>query len=123
MAWTLTHRFLTGAGEPARGWVFFGVVASPSVTPVGTFVSTADKVRLDRSGAFLVNDLPSDPALSLTVWPRIDKGKPWALGPVTVPMQPDGAVVDLHELITDWGGTVPPGGVVPLDAPLPYVLA
>ena len=105
MSWTLTHRFLTAAGRPASGWVYFAVVPSPVLTDVATFTSTADRVKLDKTGAFTVNGLPSEPDLFLQVYPRIVNGEPQSFGPVSVPMQPDGATVDLDELITEWPTT------------------
>lgn len=125
MGWTLTHRFLTGAGLPASGWVYLAVDASPSLTPIGTYVSTGERIKLDRTGAFLVNDLPAGVVTAVTVWVRIDKGDPFVLGPVTVPVQAEGDVVDLGELITSWPspGSPPPGGFSVFPAVFPLVLA
>ena len=105
MSWTLTHRFLNAAGRPASGWVYFDLSTSPTLTDTGTFVSTADRVRLDRQGAFTISGLPSEPDLFLIVYPRIASGDPTALGPVVVPTQPDGSTLNLGDLITDWPST------------------
>ena len=106
MSWTLTHRFLNAAGRPASGWVYFDLSTSPVVTDTTTLISTAEKVKLDKTGTFTLTGLPSEPAdLYLVIFPRITTGDPFALGPVTVPVQPDGATVNLGELITDWPTT------------------
>ena len=105
MSWTLTHRFLNAAGRPASGWVYFDLSTSPVITETQTVLGTAEKVKLDKTGSFTVTDLPSAPDLYLVVWPRIVTGDPFALGPVTVPTQPDGTTVNLGELITDWPTT------------------
>ena len=105
MSWTLTHRFLNAAGRPASGWVYFDLSTSPVITETETILGTAEKVKLDKTGSFTVTDLPSAPDLYLVVWPRIVTGDPFALGPVTVPTQPDGATVNLGELITEWPTT------------------
>ena len=105
MSWTLTHRFLNAAGRPASGWVYFDLSTSPTLTDTGTFVSTADRVRLDRQGSFTISGLPSEPDLFLIVYPRIASGDPTALGPVVVPTQPDGSTLNLGDLITDWPST------------------
>lgn len=102
MSWTLTHRFLNAAGRPASGWVYFDLSTSPTLTDTGTFVGTADRVRLDRQGAFTISGLPSEPDLFLIVYPRIASGDPSSLGPVAVPMQPDGTTIDLDQLVGSW---------------------
>ena len=105
MSWTLTHRFLNAAGRPASGWVYFDLSTSPVITETQTVLGTAEKVKLDKTGSFTLTDLPSAPDLYLVVWPRIVTGDPFALGPVTVPTQPDGATVNLGELIDEWPTT------------------
>ena len=105
MSWTLTHRFLNAAGRPASGWVYFGLSTSPTLTDVGTFVSTADRIRLAADGSLTVTGLPSTPGLFLLVYPRIVTGDPTELGPVTIPTQPDGSTLNLGDLITDWPST------------------
>ena len=105
MSWTLTHRFLNAAGRPASGWVYFGLSTSPTLTDVGTFVSTADRIRLAADGSLTVTGLPSTPGLFLLIYPRIVTGDPSALGPVTIPTQPDGSTLNLGDLITDWPTT------------------
>ena len=105
MSWTLTHRFLNAAGRPASGWVYFGLSTSPTLTDVGTFVSTADRIRLATDGSLTVTGLPSTPGLFLLIYPRIVTGDPTALGPVTIPTQPDGSTLNLGDLITDWPST------------------
>ena len=102
MSWTLTHRFLNAAGRPASGWVYFDLSTSPTLTDVGTFVGTADRDKLDKQGSFTISNLPSEPDLFLLVYPRIASGDPQSLGPVAVPMQPDGTTIDLDQLITAW---------------------
>ena len=119
MSWTLTHRFLNAAGRPASGWVYFGLSTSPTLTGVGTFVGTADRVKLDKQGSFTISNLPSEPDLLLLVYPRIASGDPQSLGPVAVPMQPDGTTIDLDQLITAW----PAPGASTLPSPLPLTLA
>ena len=105
MSWTLTHRFLNAAGRPASGWVYFGLSTSPTLTDVGTFVGTADRIRLATDGSLTVTGLPSTPGLFLLIYPRIVTGDPTALGPVTIPTQPDGSTLNLGDLITDWPST------------------
>ena len=105
MSWTLTHRFLNAAGRPASGWVYFGLSTSPTLTDVGTFVGTADRIRLATDGSLTVTGLPSTPGLFLLIYPRIVTGDPTTLGPVTIPTQPDGSTLNLGDLITDWPST------------------
>ena len=105
MSWTLTHRFLNAAGRPASGWVYFGLSTSPTLTDVGTFVGTADRIRLAADGSLTVTGLPSTPGLFLLIYPRIVTGDPTTLGPVTIPTQPDGSTLNLGDLITDWPST------------------
>ena len=105
MSWTLTHRFLNAAGRPASGWVYFDLSTSPTLTDTGTFVGTADRVKLDRQGSFTITGLPSETGLFLLVYPRITTGDPDALGPVTIPAQPDGTTINLADLITEWPST------------------
>lgn len=105
MSWTLTHRFLNAAGRPASGWVYFDLSTSPTLTDVGTFVGTADRIRLAADGSLTVTGLPSEPDLFLLVYPRIVTGDPTTLGPVTIPTQPDGSTLNLGDLITDWPST------------------
>ena len=105
MSWTLTHRFLNAAGRPASGWVYFDLSTSPTLTDTGTFVGTADRIRLAADGSLTVTGLPSTPGLFLLIYPRIVTGDPATLGPVTIPTQPDGSTLNLGDLITDWPST------------------
>ena len=123
MSWTLHHRFLNAAGRPATGWVYFQISVSPLLTDVATIVSTGERIKLDRQGSFTVSNLPSEPDGFLILYPRITTGDPLALGPVAVPLQPDGTTIDLDQLLPNGWPAQPAHPVFPTRAEWDNLLA